>query len=78
MKQSPSKTNRPDNINPEAVPVWVHILARYSDIIFNSFEFTYQWDRACKLFERACYARQIPPYRLGIATIAQKLRKLAC
>ena len=78
MKESPSSEVMPSNINPKASKVWVHVLRRYSDLIFGSKVVKDQWFRASRLFEQACKSRDLEPYSgsNSLREISAKLRKL--
>jgi hypothetical protein len=73
--ESPSKKNTPKGMNPEAKKVWVHIIHRYSDLLFGSPEIETQWFRAKRMFEQACKSRDLEPYS-NIYRISASLRKL--
>lgn len=81
--KSPSKRNTPPGMNQQAAHVWVHVLSRYAGEIFGSGDVKEQWDRACRMYERACKGRGIEPYTgksycSRVAAISSALRRLAC
>jgi hypothetical protein len=60
---SPSRENKPPNINKEAIPVWDYIVLKYADQIYTEDRLIdKQWDAAVKIFERACLNRHINPF----------------
>lgn len=59
---SPSVNYPPIGMAPGAAKVWERVLHQYADTIYQN-RISNEWDRAIRLFERACAARGIRPYR---------------
>jgi hypothetical protein len=63
-------------MNPDAAPLWKHVLKTFSDDIYESKMLHDQWSKALAHFERICDLKGVVPFS-RLASLALKVELLA-